>query len=250
MKYSPSPSYILHSRRFQDTSVIVDTFTQEHGRLSFIAKGAINPKSKFRGILQPGRLLMLAGSGKSELLTLTLAEELPSQADISGNLFYSVAYLNELLIKLMAKADSHPEIFILYQHTLLKLGQEPEQLEWHLRFFEYQFLWRLGLVAEFNAIMDIQTESHLMPNIAEIYCYHPEIGLCIYGQYPEIVAPTITGEAVIHLIKKIPLPLDARASRQSLKRLMRRVIDIHIPSGLKSREVMKEILKIQLSKKN
>ncbi|HIC27439.1 MAG TPA: DNA repair protein RecO, partial [Gammaproteobacteria bacterium] len=45
-KLTLEPSVVLHTRPYKETSLIVDLFTRNHGRVSVIAKGAQRPKSK------------------------------------------------------------------------------------------------------------------------------------------------------------------------------------------------------------
>jgi DNA repair protein RecO (recombination protein O) len=48
---------VLKTIDFKDTSKIVGVLSKEYGRISLIAKGAKNPKSKFSGVLQAGNIL-------------------------------------------------------------------------------------------------------------------------------------------------------------------------------------------------
>ncbi len=43
---------VVHSMRWSDTSKIVHLFTAEHGYVKVIARGALRPKSAFRGVLE------------------------------------------------------------------------------------------------------------------------------------------------------------------------------------------------------
>ena len=48
-------AYILHTRPYRDTSLLIDAFTESHGRISLIAKGARGirgKKSRFRGVVK------------------------------------------------------------------------------------------------------------------------------------------------------------------------------------------------------
>ena len=46
------PAYVLHSQPFQNTSLLVDFFTIDYGRVRAVAKGARREKSKYRSLLQ------------------------------------------------------------------------------------------------------------------------------------------------------------------------------------------------------
>lgn len=249
MKYTPTLGYVLHSRRYRDTSLIVQCFTEVHGRLSVVAKGASRPKSPFRHTLQPGKLLTFAASGKTDLLTLTMAEEantgVSAQLKLPTEHFFALAYLNELLLKSTANFDPHPELFADYQLTVAALTSQtsadsnrPEaSIAWILRRFEYQLLTKLGLMSDVSMVVDTEASPSADPD--QWYAYHPEMGLCSAGRYHPSVAPPISGEAIRCLLADQPLLDSAVESHQALKRLMRRLIDLAIPGELKSREVMR-----------
>lgn len=42
-------AFVLHTIAWRETSLIVEVFTREHGRLGLIAKGARRPRSALRG---------------------------------------------------------------------------------------------------------------------------------------------------------------------------------------------------------
>ena len=68
------PGFVLHSYPYKETSLIIDLFSRDHGRVALVAKGAKRPHSKLRGVLQTFQPLQLAWVGKSEVRTLVSAE--------------------------------------------------------------------------------------------------------------------------------------------------------------------------------
>ena len=46
------PAYVLHSYPFRETSLIVEVFSRDHGRVALLARGARRPRSVLRGLLQ------------------------------------------------------------------------------------------------------------------------------------------------------------------------------------------------------
>ena len=46
------PAYVLHTRNFRESSLIVEALARDHGRLGLVARGARRPKSRLRGLLQ------------------------------------------------------------------------------------------------------------------------------------------------------------------------------------------------------
>ncbi|MEE3169526.1 MAG: DNA repair protein RecO, partial [Pseudomonadota bacterium] len=73
MKEPPSqePAYVLHRRPWRETSLLVDVFTLNHGRMTVIARGASSAKSPLKAQLQPFQPLMLDWTGRGDLKTLT-----------------------------------------------------------------------------------------------------------------------------------------------------------------------------------
>ena len=110
MKYEQTLAYILHTRPFKETSLIADVFTEKHGRLSIVIRGA-KRSYKGKGLIQPFVLCTLEAVGKTELLTATLLESSSQSCLISGKKLLCGFYLNELLVKLLPKHDLCPELF-------------------------------------------------------------------------------------------------------------------------------------------
>ncbi len=106
------PGYILHQRAYRDTSLLLEVFTREHGRFGLVARGARGPKSRIRGLLQPFQPLLLSWSGRGELGTLSGVEAAVESgrgvSRLTGAALYSGFYLNELLLRLLPRQDSHP----------------------------------------------------------------------------------------------------------------------------------------------
>ncbi|MDH4215716.1 MAG: recombination protein O N-terminal domain-containing protein, partial [Gallionella sp.] len=50
-KIEGEPAFVLHSYPFSETSLILDVFSRNHGRLPIMARGARRPKSSLRGVL-------------------------------------------------------------------------------------------------------------------------------------------------------------------------------------------------------
>ena len=112
--------FLLHQRPYSETSIIVDVFTRNNGKISLIAKGAKKPKSKFFGYLVPFHKLSITYSGRSELKTLTsIDRDLSSQTNTMTKTSYTLLYINELLIKLLPKDAIQVDLFLLYEKDYL-----------------------------------------------------------------------------------------------------------------------------------
>jgi len=156
-------AYVLHQRPFRDSSLIVEIFAREHGRLTVFAHAARGLRSRFTA-LQPFRPLLLSWSGRGEAPSLGAAERaegdpppLPAPRLMSG------FYLNELLLKLMARQDPHTGLFDQYEATLTELCHSPS-VEGPLRLFENRLLefigYGLNLAAEADTGAPVRAESY------------------------------------------------------------------------------------------
>ena len=146
--------FLLHQRSYGETSIIADVFTQKSGKISFIAKGAKKPKSKFFGYLVPFQKLKITYSGRSELKTLTsIDRDLASNSSTFSKVSYSLLYINELLMKLLPKDAKHEELFVLYDEFLKKINKN-YNLEISLRHFELDLLDMLGYGFDYDSEID------------------------------------------------------------------------------------------------
>lgn len=148
MSIERASGYVLHTRPFRDTSLLVDGFTAEQGRVSLNAKGAKRNKSPWRGLLQPFQRLQWEWFGKGDLKTLKLAEPDGPPILLKGDALISGFYLNEILTRLLIRYDPHPELYQHYELTLQRLLEPP--LEIPLREFELDLLQQIGYGIDFQ----------------------------------------------------------------------------------------------------
>jgi DNA repair protein RecO (recombination protein O) len=165
------PGFVLHSYPYKETSLIVDMFTRDHGRIGVVAKGAKRPLSKLRGVLQTFQPLSISFSGKSELRTLIDADWVGGMLPIEKTALLCGFYLNELLVKLLARDDPHPKLFDHYVATLNELAHnEPAQIV--LRKFERALLKETGVAADLGR--DSLARAPVAPG--GLYVVDPERG--------------------------------------------------------------------------
>ena len=149
MRVDLQPAYILHTRAYRDTSLLVDVFSENYGKLSLIAKGARKPKQYQRYLLQPFIPLFISWQGKSSLKTLTAIEASTQPVELHSRFLYSGLYLNELLNYVLPSNDPSPEVFQLYATALEQLAHQVD-LESCLRQFEFSLLVELGYGIDFT----------------------------------------------------------------------------------------------------
>ena len=137
------PAYVLHTYPYRETSLIVEVFSRDFGRLPLMARGARRPKSAVRGLLLSFQPLSLSWFGKAELRTLHSAEWQGGQPLLQGTALICGFYLNELLLKLLHRDDPHEQLFLYYQDTLQELARRTDYAA-VLRCFEMNLLKELG----------------------------------------------------------------------------------------------------------
>lgn len=148
-----SSAFVLHSTPYRETSLIVDLITREFGRVAVVAKGAKRPHSTLRAVLMPFQPLVASWSGTGELHTLTGAEWSGGLANPSGDALLCAFYLNELIMRLLAREDPHPQLFDAYHESLAALAADAPREE-TLRRFEW------ALLRETGHAPSLDTDSH------------------------------------------------------------------------------------------
>ncbi len=145
------PAYVLHTRPYRDTSLLIEALTSEHGRVSLVARGVRSARSKQRGLLQLFSPLLISWIGKGDLHTLTSVEQNGAASSLVGERLFSAMYVNELLMRLLHRYDPCTEIYESYALLLQQLmNAENEQKV--LRLFEKKLLTELGYAFSFDQI--------------------------------------------------------------------------------------------------
>lgn len=239
----PSPAFVLHRYDWSETSLILDVFTRDQGRATVAAKGAKRPYSQLRPVLLPfQRILVSLSRPKTDepvdVLTLRSAEWAGGAPMLSGAALFSGFYLNELMMKLLARGDAHPVLFDAYTATLPALAAEHDMLtQAALRAFEIVLLRETGLLPQLDALTATQ-----QPLQAERrYVLRPEVG----------IAPHAQGEGSLSgaLLQQMQQALDQGDLRSlqtacahglaGLKTSLRHTLHYHLGSArLRTRDVM------------
>lgn len=210
--------YVLHSRRYGETSLIVDFLTLGRGRVGAVARGALRRNSVLAATLQPSIPLRLNFGGRTELLTLTRAEVLAPAPTLAGERLYCLFYVNELVTRLTATHDPNAELYGVYANALAALSG-PCTSEALLRRFEKQLLDALGFGLQLDN--EAGTEQALEAEVS--YHYDVERG-------PLRCGPTSSGIHV-HGATLLALAGDKDLSPRALqeaKLLMRHVLNHHL----------------------
>ncbi len=135
-------AYVLHTRRYGDTSLLLELLTRDQGRVACIAKGALSSRAR-NTVAQPFQPLLIGLRGRGEVQTLSSTENSGPPLSLVGKRLYCGFYLNELLLKLTARGDPCAELFGDYAESLDQLGSDAPE-EPVLRRFEVRLLQHLG----------------------------------------------------------------------------------------------------------
>ncbi|WP_058913201.1 DNA repair protein RecO [Entomohabitans teleogrylli] len=142
-------AFVLHSRPWSETSLLLDIFSEESGRIRLIAKGARAKRSSLKGALQPFTPLLVRWGGRGEVKTLRSAEAVSLALPLSGIALYSGLYVNELLSRVLEQEIRFSELFFDYLHCLQGLAESVGSPEPALRRFELALLGHLGYGVDF-----------------------------------------------------------------------------------------------------
>lgn len=138
-----SEAYILHARKYRDTSLILELLTLDEGRVSAVARGVRSRKSKVSGYLQPFNRFLVSWFGRGDLKTVKSMDFPFRSCEPHGRSLLLGLYVNELLVRLLGKHDAAPGIFHGYG-TLLEAMTSNVDVQPILRRFELMLLRELG----------------------------------------------------------------------------------------------------------
>jgi len=184
------PAWLLHHRPWSDTSRILELMTRGHGRVTLFAHGVRRPKSPLRGVLRPFVPLLVSWSGRPDGGTLTGAEPAGGAPGPPPGALMSCYYLNELLLKLLAREDRHEAIFDAYAAALAELAGGAEAAA--LRRFERVLLEELGYGIDLSR--DADTGRPLAAD--RYYHFLPGRGVLAVGE-PAAVQGTHAGSDLL-----------------------------------------------------
>ncbi len=229
IRIAGQPGFVLHSYPYKETSLIIEVFSRDHGRVALVAKGAKRPHSKLRSVLQTFQPLTLGWTGKSEMRTLIDAEWVGGMLPLEKSALLCGFYLNELLIKFMVRDDPNPALFDHYVSTLNQLAHnEPASIV--LRKFELALLWESGLVGN----LTLCTLTRRTVFAQEYYVIDPELGA--RPARPADMAPRVLGKTLTDM--HTGNYQDATTQAQS-KLLMRYLLAHHLHGAqLNTRQIL------------
>ena len=235
MRVAEQPAFVLHSYPYKETSLIVDVLSRDYGRVALVAKGAKRPHSKLRGVLQTFQPLSVGWSGKSEVRNLTAAEWLGGLLPLEKSALLCGFYLNELLVKLLARDDPHPALFDHYVEALNRLAHG-EAAPIVLRRFELALLRETGVAGDIA--VDATSRQPVEPD--RWYVVDPERGP--RPALPSDTWPRVAGKTLQDMQRGDYA--DAATQSQS-KFLMRFLLAHHLGGApLNTRQILLDLMQL------
>ena len=188
------PAFVLHAYRYRETSLVVETFTRDHGRVALIARGARRPGSALRGVLTAFQPLLVSWTGRSELKTLVGAEWDGPYAPLRGPALICGFYLSELILRLTARDDPHEQLYAAYRAAIAALAVNEDHAA-ILRRFELTLLAELG----YGVLLDHDADRG---------------------------APIAAEQNYVYVIERGPVPAEDRAAEMGVELAGRTLLDM------------------------
>lgn len=205
-------AFLIHRRMYQGSSLLLDFFTKDSGRLRLIARGARKSKTS----LQMFQCLSISFKGKGELKSLSQWEVDDQPRRLLGDDLILAMYANELILRLLPENDEYPETFNSYWTFLANLNAlDSSEKEYALRNFENQMLEDLGYGLDFS--FDINDE-HIKEDLQYEFIEHQGFNKNSNG--------AVSGKTLVSLSKQetitdpIQLTILKKMNRKRLKSLL------------------------------
>lgn len=231
------PAWLLHHRPWSDSSRILELLTRGHGRVTLFARGVRRSGSPLRAVLQPFVPLAVSWSGRGDGGSLAGAELAGECSPLPPARLMCGFYLNELLLRLLPREESQPDVFDAYSATLAALaGASGEQQS--LRLFERQLLEQLGYG------LDLAQEAGAGEPIAPDRYYHfrPGHGIVRVVAEPAPEGSYRGGDLLSLAEGRLETPQALTGARRLLREALAHCLE---GRGLRSREVMLALRRLE-----
>ncbi|MCS6068203.1 DNA repair protein RecO [Klebsiella variicola subsp. variicola] len=142
-------AFVLHSRPWSETSLMLDVFTEESGRVRLVAKGARSKRSNLKGALQPFTPYWFASAAAAKSKPCAAREAVSLALPLSGITLYSGLYVNELISRVLEHETRFSNSFLTICTAFRRLPEPAARPEPALRRFELALLGHLGYGVDF-----------------------------------------------------------------------------------------------------
>ncbi|WP_373740103.1 DNA repair protein RecO [Neisseria sp.] len=233
------PAFLLTAAPWRESSLWLEMFSRDHGRVALLARSARKRQSELRGVLVPCVPVSASWYGSGELKTLHRAEWLGGWPQPQGRALFSALYANELVLKLTAREDPHPALYDAL-HKLMRAIAVSDGHTADLRLFEWALLTELGFAP------DLRYDGSGNPIAAgRQYWLRPEHAaepLDTAVLRPDSHGIAVSGETLVQLREA---HFTEPAALQQALRLNRMLLDFLLPEGIKSRQVLQQMQAFQ-----
>jgi len=236
MRVESEPGFILHTIPYRETSLLVDIFTLNHGRLRCVAKGFRKPNKKgIAKTLFPYSEHHFQWQGRGELKTLTQADPIQAPVFLKQESLFVGLYINELLYKLLHQNDPHQSLYEFYRQLMTQQSTSEIQQP-VLRRFEMLLLEELG----YGLVLDAEAETGQAVSSEHLYYYIPDQGLKLIQDQTADNLHAFSGADIMALCQG---QLEQQSVLRAAKKLTRQVIDFYLDGKeLNSRELYRQHL--------
>ena len=235
VRIEAEPGFVLHVTPYRETSLLVDLYSRNHGRVRCVAKGFRKPnKQGISRALFPYTEHHFGWQGNGELKTLTRADAIQAPVFLRAEALFTGLYINELLHRLLHDYDAHEYFYQQYRKFILQLANHGPD-EPMLRHLEMSLLEELG----YGLVLDLDSQGSAIDSEL-LYQYIPEQGLRLLSNQQRHDASALKGADLIALgISDYSLPSVLRTAKQ----INRGVIDFYLGGRqLHSRELYRQHL--------
>lgn len=228
--------FILSSSPWRESSLWLEVFSRDHGRVALVARSARKRQSDLRGVLMPFVPLQAAWFGQLEWYTLHTAQWLGGWAQPSGQELMSAWYVNELVMKLTAREDAMPHLYDAMVEVMRALGGKQNTAQ-ALRVFEWRLLQNLGLAPDLNTdrheqALDAASQYWMLPEQLPFRAGSDARYSHVRG------AVSVSGATLLALSQQ---GMWSEQAHKEALRLNRSMIQFRLPQGLQSREVLQQL---------
>lgn len=235
------PVFMLYAVPWRESSLRLEVFSRQYGRVALLARSARKRMSELRGVLVPFVPISASWYGIQELKTLHRAEWLGGWPQPQGRALFSGLYVNELMLKLTAREDAMPAVYDSLAEVMQTLCREVNHVA-ALRRFEWQLLSQLGYAPDL-----FYDEKGGVIQADRQYRLHPERPLLPLAEASSDSAHAgmvVDGQTLVQL--RDGVFADGQSLQQALK-ITRLLIDFRIPEGIKSRQVLQQLQQFQFN---
>lgn len=151
MRIDMQPAFVLHTRPYRDSSLLIDFLTRDHGLVRAVGRGVSGSSKRSKNRMMPFQPYLITLSGRTELLSLYQSEYAGGAITLKHEALFSAMYLNELLIRTLQFQENHSPVFLRYAQALSGL-EAGHRIESVLRRFEWCLLEELGYGVDVDRI--------------------------------------------------------------------------------------------------